>query len=41
MQKYANHGGARQISGAKPPLQRRDNSIYDADTWKEIGIKRV
>lgn len=34
MQKTANRGETKPLNGAKQPIKRRDQSIYDADNWR-------
>ena len=36
MQKAANHGNVELVKGAKPPINRRDKSVYRADSLRVI-----
>ena len=36
MAKEAQRGSCERLDGAKPPLQRRDGSIYDLDSWRVV-----
>ena len=36
MAKEAQRSSYEPVAGAKPPLQRRDGSIYDLDSWRVV-----